>query len=167
MTNNQAEKKQRFLALADEFRGVIAKVCSIYANAQMPFADLYQEVMINLWKGLDTFRGEAKPSTWIYRLALNTCISLHRKNHSYEFNIVPIAPDFDVPEVSDSHSEEVAFLYRLIARLDQIDKALVTLWLDEKSYDEISAIMGMSKTNVATRLARAKQKLSKMASQIE
>lgn len=167
MTANQAEKKQRFLALADEYRGIIAKVCSIYANSGMPFADLYQEVMINLWNGIDSFRGDAKPSTWIYRLALNTCISLHRKNRNYQLNIVSIAPEFDAPDTPDSRSEDVAFLYRLIAQLDPIDKALITLWLDEKSYEEISAIMGMSKTNVATRLARAKQKLSKMASQQE
>ena len=167
MTEKQAGKKERFLALADEFRGIIAKVCSIYSNAQMPFADLYQEVMINLWSGIDTFRGEAKPSTWIYRLALNTCISIHRKNRNYQLNIVPIAPEFDAPDQTDNRSADVAFLYGLIAQLDPIDKALITLWLDEKSYDEISAIMGMSKTYVATRLARAKQKLSKMASEQE
>ncbi len=159
---NSTERRQQFLELADRYKSVIAKVCSVYSSAAMPFADLYQEVMINLWSGLDSFRGDSKMSTWIYRLALNTCITMQRHNRRHNPDALPLDAGFDIPD-NESDAEDLRMLYALIARLDPVDKALITLWLDEKSYDEISAIIGISKANVATRLFRAKQRLSHLA----
>lgn len=157
-------KQQQFLDLADQYKEVIAKVCSVYSSDTAPFADLYQEVMINLWTGLDSFRGEAKASTWIYRLALNTCITWQRRNKRHSFG-VSIDAGFDVPDNSPETAAEISELYALISKLEPFDKALITLWLDEKSYDDISAILGISKTNVATRLHRVKARLSALANQ--
>lgn len=155
-------RQERFLTIADQYRGVIAKVCSVYQSDTSPFADLYQEVMINLWVGLETYRGESKMSTWIYRLALNTCISWHRRNsrHSLLANSEPLP---DIEDAADDTNAQIKELYRLIGSLGDLDKALIMLWLDEKSYDEISAILGISKANVAIKLHRAKARLSEMA----
>ena len=158
------DRRNTFLDLADRYKDVIAKVCSVYASETAPFADLYQEVMINLWTGLESFRGDAKVSTWIYRLAINTCITWHRRNKRHSFGI-PIESAFDVADTDDDTSGRIKELYRLISRLEPFDKALVTLWLDEKPYDEISSILGISKDNVATRLHRVRAKLSELANQ--
>ncbi|MCM1033642.1 MAG: RNA polymerase sigma factor [Odoribacter sp.] len=161
------DRQQLFLKMADEYKGIIAKVCSVYATTTMPFADLYQEVMANLWAGIDTFRGESKQSTWIYRVALNTCINQHR--HTSRHTVVAQSFDygFDVADIPDNKEAEVRRLYRLIAQLGAIDRAIIMLWLDEKSYDEISTVTGLSKANVATRLFRAKQQLSNYAEKMD
>ncbi len=160
----QTDRQQRFLELADAYKDVIAKVCSVYSSDAAPFADLYQEVMINIWTGIENFRGDAKVSTWIYRLALNTCITWHRRNKRHSLGI-PIEAGFDVPDTDDGTQAQIKELYRLIGMLDPFDKALVTLRLDEKSYDEISSILGISKANVATRLHRVRTRLSNLAEQ--
>lgn len=158
------ERRERFLEIADTYKMVIAKVCSVYASASAPFADLYQEVMVNVWNGLESWRGDARMSTWIYRLAINTCITWHRRNRRHVEGAVSL--DF-CPEIESepSAADEVAELYRLIAMLDPFDKALITLWLDERPYDEIAQITGISKANVATRLHRIREKLTKLANQ--
>lgn len=163
-TKMKNDRQQRFLQLADAYKDVIAKVCSVYSSDSAPFADLYQEVMINIWTGLESYRGDAKVSTWIYRLAINTCITLHRRNRRHSLG-VPVEGAFDIPDTDSSTTESIRELYRLISLLDPFDKALITLWLDEKSYDEISSILGISKANVATRLHRVRARLSSLANQ--
>jgi len=158
------DRQQIFLELADNYKDVIAKVCSVYASDAAPFSDLYQEVMINLWTGLESYRGDAKISTWIYRMAINTCITWHRRNKRYSLGI-SIEPGFDIADTSDDTTGRIKELYRLISKLEPFDKALVTLWLDEKPYDEISSILGISKANVATRLHRVRTKLTELANQ--
>lgn len=158
-------RRERFIAIADEYAAVIAKVCSIYASASAPFADLYQEVMINLWTGLETYRGDSQLSTWIYRLAINTCITWHRRNRRHTSGAVPLDVCPEIADMSPDTTAECRELYELIGRLEPFDKALVTLWLDERSYDEIAAVLGISKANVATRLHRVKAKLTRLANQ--
>ncbi len=165
----QTDKETRFLAVTDEYKEVIAKVCLLYSSPNATFEDLYQEVLANLWIGLDSFRGEAKISTWIYRAALNTCITFHRtsgrhnpaRTQSIDSLIVEPADGYEAAAMK----EELALLNRLVSRLGMVDKALITLWLDEKSYDEISRIMGISESNVAVRIHRIKEKLSKFAAE--
>lgn len=155
-------RQQRFLEIAGLYKEVIARVCSVYASASAPFADLYQEVMINLWIGLESWRGEAKMSTWIYRVAINTCITWQRRNRRHA-GALSIDAAFNIADTPDDSSAAVRELYAMIGRLNPFDKALITLWLDEKSYDEIALILGITKTNVATRLSRVKAKLSSMS----
>lgn len=162
-----SDKEQRFLAVTNEYKEVIAKVCLLYSSSSAPFEDLYQEVLLNLWQGLDSFRGEAKVSTWIYRTAINTCITWHRRasrhNPRYTEDIEKMI--FEPADTSDGAAmiEQCRELYSLISRLGPLDKALITLWLDEKPYDEIARITGISGSNVAVRLHRIKDKLAKMA----
>ncbi len=155
-------RRERFLELADRHKVVIAKVCSVYASPSAPFADLYQEVMLNLWSGMDSYAGAAKVSTWIYRLAINTCITWHRRNRRHVDGAVGLD---SCPEIAAEQGsvEEIRELYRLISLLEPFDKALLMLWLDEKPYGEIADITGISRANVATRLHRIREKLTKLA----
>lgn len=167
MAVQDTEREREFLALADTYKEVVAKVCYLYTTPQAPFDDLYQEVMINLWQGMGTFRGEAKLSTWIYRMALNTCISWHRINRKHKDNVSLDSVPFDAPDSENGlrRMENYIQLKMLIDNLNPIDKALITLWLDEKPYSEIALIMGISQQNVGIRLHRIKEKLQKLASQ--
>lgn len=154
-------RQQRFLEIADLYKEVIARVCSVYSSESAPFADLYQEVMINLWIGMESWRGDAKMSTWIYRLAINTCITWQRRNRRHTATL-SLEGAFDIPDSTDDPTRSIKELYNIIGQLNPFDKALITLWLDEKSYDEISVILGITKTNVATRLNRVRKKLFKL-----
>jgi RNA polymerase sigma-70 factor (ECF subfamily) len=149
----------QFLEMIRQNEGIIFKVTSFYADKEHPIGDLYQEVVLNLWKSYPTFRGESKYSTWIYRIALNTCISFYRRNKK---NVVYVDISMDIPEPVDN-KEEIQELYRLINRLGKIERALVLLFLDDKSYKEIADITGLTVTNVATKLSRIKEKLKQMS----
>lgn len=163
----QSDKEKRFAELIDDYKEIVAKVCYLYISAHASFDDLYQEVLINLWQGLDSFRGEAKISTWIYRTALNTCITWHRRNNKYSSGMITlsdlVSEPADMSVDSAAYLEEYRQLYNLISKLNPMDKALITLWLDDKPYDEIALITGLSPSNVGVRLHRIKDKLSKMA----
>ena len=157
------EKEQQFMELLRDYKDVVAKVCYLYKSEQSPFEDLYQEVLANLWEGISSFRGDAKMSTWVYRTALNTCITWYRRNkkHSADIKLDNMVSE---PVSEDSGKmESYNTLYSLISHLEPYEKALISLWLEEKSYDEIAAITGITKNNVAVRLHRIKEKLSRLA----
>ena len=158
------DKEHRFKKIVDEYQQIIAKVCTVYAGANASFDDLYQETMINLWQGLDSFRGEAKISTWIYRTALNTCITWYRRNNRHIKGRTDLENIISEPgEDSSSRSEDLRQLYTLIRMLSPFEKAIITLWLDERPYEEIASITGLSKPNVAVKIHRIKDKLAKFA----
>lgn len=158
---HNGEKEDMFLDLVDRYKGVIVKVCYMYATRTSHFDDLYQEVLVNLWQGMDRFRGQSSPSTWIYRIAINTCITWHRRNGKHDAWM----PIDDAPEPADDDSMErmsdLNDMYSLISGLDPIEKAIIMMWLDEKSYDEICEVTGFTRANVATRIHRIKDKLMK------
>lgn len=154
--------EQEFVALIKEYERVIYKVCYLYATPNAPLNDLYQEVVLNLWKAFPKFRRECKLSTWIYRISLNTCISFMRKEKSIP-EIVSLTPaEADRSEEWDETQAMLRQLYRMINRLGQLEKSIILLYLEEKSYEEISEITGLTVTNVATKLNRIKEKLRKM-----
>ena len=150
---------KQFMEMIRQNEGVIFKVASFYANNENPIGDLFQEIVINLWKSFESFRGDSKQSTWIYRIALNTCITFFRRSNR---GISYVKLEYDIPE-SVENNEQIQELYRLINRLGRIERALVLLYLDEKSYKEIAEITDLSVTNVATRLNRIKEKLRQMS----
>lgn len=154
-------RASEFNSLVAEFAPLISKICYMYSTDSEHFKDLYQESLINIWQGMDSFRGDARISSWIYRITLNTCVSHYRRNRRYS-GALPLDAVIDVPDDDDSRVEDVRMLYSLISRLDKLDKAIVMLWLDEKSYDEISEITGLSKSNVGVRLSRIRQRLAQM-----
>ncbi len=160
------EKEKRFIELTDCYKDLIARVCCSYASASASFDDLYQEVLINIWQGMDSFRGDAKISTWLYRTAINTCITWHRKNYRHSESNISRIDDLKIepadPSAENSAADDVQFLRNLISQLEPVDRAIITMWLDECPYEEISAVTGLSQTNVGVRLHRIKQRLAKM-----
>lgn len=163
------DRQQRFLELLDSYKDLIAKVCYVYSSPAASFDDLYQEVAANIWTGLDRFRGEAKISTWIYRTAINTCITWHRRNR-YASTSDGLDAAMLVADDSAESEERLAryrLLHSMIADLGPLEKAIVTMWLDDKPYAEIASVTGLSVANVATRLHRIKEKLSRQAKQQE
>jgi RNA polymerase sigma-70 factor (ECF subfamily) len=133
----------------------------MYATDAEHFNDLYQEVMINVWQGLEKFRGESQIATWLYRTAINTCITFYRRNKIR--NTVPITELTDFIDDRSDRPAQLKEMYRLVGSLGKIEKALVLLWLDERTYDEISDVTGISRNNVASKLRRIKAKLVKMS----
>jgi len=154
--------EQEFLSVIKEYERVIYKVCYLYATKNAPLNDLYQEVVLNIWKAFGKFRGESKISTWIYRIALNTCISFIRKEKNIP-EIVTLTQEASwMTDDQDELQVMLKELHQLINRLGQLDKSIILLYLEEKSYEEIAEIMGLTVTNVATKLSRIKDKLRKM-----
>lgn len=152
---------QEFVEMIHTYERVIYKVCYMYTTPRTPLPDLYQEVVLNLWKAFGKFRHECKVSTWVYRIALNTCISFIRKEKNIP-EIVTLTQVTDCMEEPDETDEMFRQLYRMINQLGQLEKSIILLYLDEKSYEEISEITGLTVTNVATKLNRIKEKLRKM-----
>ena len=149
-----------FAQIVKENKNTIYPVCYMFSKDSDEVNDLFQEVLVNLWKGLDSFRGRSDMRTWIYRIALNTCISLDRKK---KMKTVPLTMDVNLFEDRDKDTLQVKMLHDRISQLQPFDKAIVLLWLENISYDEIGAIVGISTQNVATRLFRIKERLKNMS----
>lgn len=138
----------------------------MYAEDSHHLQDLRQEVLTNIWEGLGGYKGDSKLSTWIYRVAINTCVSYirryGRRPDSYSLDTVP-AGELSAGSAAQGEMTTEAMLaemYSMISRLGRIDKAVVLLWLDQYSYDDIASLVGITKANVAVRLHRAKQRLA-------
>ncbi len=149
-----------FEQIVKENTSTIYTVCYMFSKDSDEVNDLFQEVLVNLWKGLDSFRGHSDMRTWIYRIALNTCISLDRKK---KMKTVPLTMEANFFEDGDKDTLQVKMLHERISRLQPFDKAIVLLWLENISYDEIGAIVGISTQNVASRLFRIKERLKNMS----
>ncbi len=158
------EKQEKaFVAIVRQYERVIYKVCSFYVSDEFPMADLYQEVICNLWMAYPKFRSESAISTWIYRIALNTCITGVRKDIRRPKSSIPVATLAESLPAPESMEENIRELYRLISQLKTLEKAIVLLYLEEKSYQEIADITGLTVSNMATKLKRAKEKLKQMS----
>ncbi len=155
----QQEMEKEFVQMIQRHSRIIYKTASFYVDQTQSMDDLYQETVLNLWKAFPNFRNESSFSTWIYKIALNTCISFFRrkKTQPIYLGIVPEIPD--EPDDKELMNE----LYASINRLGKLERALVLLYLEDKSYKEISEITGLSVTNVATKLSRIKRKLTEMS----
>jgi RNA polymerase sigma-70 factor, ECF subfamily len=153
-----------FEKLVYDNQGLIIKVCNIYCNNQQDKDDLFQDITINLWKGIDSFKGNSKLSTWIYKVSLNTAISKFRKKKKIEFVDIDQIPDIraDSPDKELDNETQIKALNFGISKLKPIEKAVILLYLEENSYDEIADITGMSKSNVSVKLVRIKRKLEKI-----
>ena len=157
------ELEALFTSLVKENSRIINSVCYFYSSDSIPFEDLRQEVYINIWKGLDQFRSDSKASTWIYRIAINTALMAIRTGKK-RINTVSIDTTvFNISNDTDHFQKDrLEALDSLIEKLDDIEKAIILLWLDEYSYKEIAEAMGLKKSNVATKIFRIKGKLSKL-----
>lgn len=159
---DKQELERNFIAFVEQHKLIIYKVCYVYATDKENLNDLYQEVVINLWKAYPRFRGECRPSTWVYRIGLNTCISFIRKSKSRP-EIVPITVNLEAFVDEEDKTALLHELYRMINCLSQQERALILLWLEERSHQEIADIIGISRNNVAVRLSRIREKLKVMS----
>ena len=150
-----------FTRLVKEHKSTIYTVCYMFSHDEEEVNDLFQETLINMWKGIDSFREESKISTWIYRVVLNTCLLQERKKKK-EAKKVPLTMNVNFFEDSDANSVQVRQLHQRIGRLGLVDRALVMMWLEGMSYDEIGAVMGISPQNVGVKLFRIKEQLKKL-----
>jgi RNA polymerase sigma-70 factor (ECF subfamily) len=155
------ELEHNFVALLEEHQNIVHKVCRLYTNNQDAHNDLFQEITIQLWKAFPKFRGEAKFSTWMYRVGLNTAITLYRKSkrtiNTHEIESVQFKLKAD--EYDDTEEQQLKLLYAAVHQLNDIEKALVFLYLEDKDYGEISETLGISEVNARVKMNRVKTKL--------
>jgi len=143
--------------------GIIIKICRAYTDTQEDFEDYYQEVCLQIWKSRDRFKGESKWSTWVYRLSLNVSMTLlkKRKNSPQHFasDYLPTELTEELPCFTD---ESLSQLYTAIRQLSEIDRGIILLYLEEKSYQEIADIIGSNPNNIGVRINRIKERLKKL-----
>ena len=156
------EQEQKFLSLMERHRQIIYKVCFMYALDDENISDLYQEVTLNLWKAFPRFRGDSKTTTWVYRIAVNTCVSWLRSS-SRQPQTIPFTLSMADLFADEQEKENLRELYDLINRLGKLERALILLWLDERTYEEIAEILDISVSNVGVRINRIKAKLKAMS----
>lgn len=147
-----------FARIVREHKGTIYTVCYMFSKNEVEVADLFQDILVNLWNGFARFRGESSARTWIYRVSLNTCISAERKGET-----VPLDMNINLFDDSAEDMKQIRMLQGRISRLGPFDRAIVLLWLENLSYDEIGAIVGISAKNVSVRLFRIKEQLRNMS----
>ena len=157
----QIQLEKNFLNDFEKNQNIVHKICRIYTTNQDQHNDLFQEITIQIWKNYSKFRGESKFSTWMYRVSLNTAITLYRKSNrsikTQDFSDVSFkikAEDYD-----DTKDKQLKALYDGIRELNDIEKALVFLYLEDKNYKEISETMGISEVNARVKMNRVKTKL--------
>ena len=149
--------EQQFTKTVTEHKSTIYTVCYMFSQDADEVNDLFQEVLVNLWKGFESFEDRSDIRTWIYRVALNTCISLDRKKRRQA--TARLSMDINLFEDRDEDTRQVDMLHKRIAQLQPFDRAIVLLWLENLPYDEIGQIVGISAKNVGVRLYRIREQL--------
>lgn len=152
----------QFTKMVKEYRKTIYTVCYFFSKDTEEVNDLYQEILINLWRGFPAYRGESSLKTWIWRVSLNTCSNQERKKKS-RIQTVPLSVDIDLYNDEDTNSRQIRMLYDRINRLDVFDRAIILLWLENMSYQDIADVVGISVPNVTSRLFRIKEQLKSMS----
>jgi RNA polymerase sigma-70 factor (ECF subfamily) len=158
-------REARFQSLVDEHRGILFKVCNAYCRDPEDRRDLAQDMVVQLWRSFDRFDGRCAFSTWMYRIALNVAISHRRSEQVRTHPLVDHGHALDLPDLSDPgpDSGDLAFLHRFIDALPALDKALLLLYLDDRSHQEIAEVLGITPTHVSTKIGRLKQRLRDQA----
>lgn len=152
--------EKEFIQLLNEHQRIIHKVCNLYMDAHADREDLFQEITLQAWKAYGGFRGDAKFSTWLYRVALNTAITFFRKEKKKpEIYSTEKMPDYGHQDTHDPIEEQVKAMYAAIGELSKIDKAIVMLYLEDYNYNDIGDMMGITANNVAVKMNRIKIKL--------
>jgi RNA polymerase sigma-70 factor (ECF subfamily) len=145
------------------FSGIIIKLCRAYTNSQEDFEDYYQEVCLQIWRSKENFRGESQWSTWVYRISLNVCLTLLKKNKNKGHHFVSDSVAAEETEDNYAFSDEsLNLLYAAIRQLSEIDRAIIMLYLEEKPYKEIAEIIGTNPNNIGVRVKRIKTRLKKI-----
>lgn len=153
--------EQEFTKVVREHKGTIYTVCYMFSKDEDEVADLFQEILINIWKGFENFRGDSSVRTWIWRISFNTCVSYEKKK-SRKGSTIPLSLSINLFDDSDEETRQIKMLQKRIRQLGPFDRAIVLLWLDDLSYAEIGEIVGISEKNVSVRLVRIREQLKKM-----
>lgn len=163
---SRAEAVDSSYALECEFKKLIAvenatisRICFSYSGSVAEYEDLRQDALINIWRGMNSFRGGSSERTWIYRVTVNSCLSTIRKQSRHQHESLDAL--YGLIDSEDSDKEAIEQLHQAINTLDPEDKAVIMMWLDELSYDEIGAAMGLNRNTIATRIRRIKEKITK------
>lgn len=156
--------QEEFVGLVQEHRSLLYKVCRLYCFSEADRQDLFQEMVIQLWRSYPHFRGESKFSTWLYRIALNTAISDLRKQRRRPspVNMSEIPPSLQEMTWPGEEEQQLRQLYAAIDKLSEIEKALVMLYLEDRSYEEMEEILGINQNNLRVKMNRIREKLRKM-----
>lgn len=155
------KNENEFSELVRDHKSTIYTVCYMFSKDEDEVNDLFQETLVNLWKGFGSFRGDSKVDTWIYRVALNTCLTADRKKKRHA-QTIPLTMEANLYEDNDAGSKQVQMLHARIQKLDVIDRAIILMWLENMSYDEIAAVIGITPKNVGVKLFRIKEQLKSM-----
>ena len=160
-------EKEKFISVIKDNQNLIYKICYSYCSNAENRKDLQQEILIQLWNSFSKFDGRVKLSTWIYRIALNTAISFYRNDSKHSDKKVSI--DASIISLSDfeyvpEQDENITMLYQFIEKLNEMDKALILLYLDDNKQKDIAEVLGISETNVATKISRIKKFLKEQFS---
>lgn len=161
---SKPKSESEFIALLDRHQNIIHKICRLYTSNEVEHEDLFQEISIQLWRSYTRFEGKSKFSTWMYRVGLNTAITLYRKEKK-RLNTQPLNDQITLlqqEEYNPSADEQLQWLYDKINHFTEIDKALVLLYLENKRYDEIAETLGISAGNARVKMNRIKERLKKM-----
>lgn len=150
-----------FTQLVKEYKSTIYTVCYMFSNDTEEVNDLFQETLVNMWRGFESFKGRSSVATWVWRVSLNTCISGERRKKTHQ--TVPLSVNFNPFESDADDGRQIQLLHRRISRLKPFDRAIVLLWLENLSYEEIASIVGISVKNVSVRLYRIKEELKNMS----
>lgn len=151
-----------FANIVRKHKSTIYTVCYMFSQDNDEVEDLFQETLINLWKGFAQFRSDSSPATWIWKVSLNTCISFDRKKRR-RGESVPLSMSINLFEDDDNDSRQIEMLRKRINQLGPFDRAIVLLWLENLSYEEIGEIVGITAKNVSVRLVRIREQLKKMS----
>ncbi len=155
--------EKEFVKIISENQGIIHKVCSVYCDSEEDRRDLFQEILTQLWKSYATFRNESKFSTWMYRVAINTAITSFKKikRQPEQKSLVPELMQIAGEEYNPEIEEQILLLHRAIAQLSGIEKSIILLFLENRDYEEIAEITGITRNYVRVKMNRIKHKLKK------
>jgi RNA polymerase sigma-70 factor (ECF subfamily) len=153
--------EQPFLNMIREHQGIIHKVCRLYRDRPEDREDLFQEITYQLWKAFPHYRGEAKASTWMYRVALNTAIASYRKKRP-DVKYESVLPEYSEEERSDEQALRQEKLFWALKQLNDSDKAIIALYLDEYTYRQIAEVIGVSENNIGVKINRIKNKIQQL-----
>lgn len=157
----KSDKEKKFLRLISEHEGLIHKICHVYAADALAKQDLFQEIVIQLWKSFENFRNESKISTWMYRVALNTALTEKRRNKTkVSISFLGSLKDDKAQESNmDANEENLNLLFSAISKLTEVEKAVVMLYLDDKSYEDMEDVLGINQGTLRVKMNRIKEKL--------
>lgn len=164
---NTMTDQEAFVKMIQQYEGTIFKIARLYIRTETDLNDMYQEIVLQLWKAFPSFQGKSSPGTWLYRVALNTAIT-YLKKRKRRVETVTLYEGIDQFRADEEQGvkSQITMLYEMVSKLDGLDKGLVLLYLENKSHQEIADIIGISVSNVGTRINRIKKKLKQQAKQL-